>query len=126
MGQSYSRLSLQERLIIEKLYKKNMTMADMNKIADMIGRNRTTIYREILHNTEDGKTYNAKDAQWRAKRNFKTKNISGQLARGESTRKKVYELWKKEPNLDKQEMAKRLGCSKSTVFRYLREIKSNS
>lgn len=100
-------------------------MADTESIADMIGRNRTTIYREILHNTEDGRSYNARDAQKRAKKNFKNKNTSNQLAKGESTCKKVYELWKEEPCLDKQEMARRLGCSKSTVFRYLRKIKNS-
>ena len=51
MGKCYSRLSFQERLVIQKLYKKGMTMAETEKIARIIGRNRTTIYREVLHNT---------------------------------------------------------------------------
>lgn len=54
MGKCYSRLSFQERLVIQKLYKKGMTMAETEKIARIIGRNRTTIYREVLHNTSDG------------------------------------------------------------------------
>lgn len=62
MGKCYSRLSFQERLVIQKLYKKGMTMAETEKIARIIGRNRTTIYREVLHNTADGQPYNAMEA----------------------------------------------------------------
>lgn len=126
MGKCYSRLSFQERLVIQKLYKKGMTMAETEKIARIIGRNRTTIYREVLHNTSDGQPYNAKEAQKRAKANLKQKNIAKQLARGETTRKKVYVLFRENPDMTVKDMAGKIGCSRATVSKYLSEIKSGS
>ena len=96
-------------------------MAETEKIARIIGRNRTTIYREVLHNTSDGQPYNAKEAQKRAKANLKQKNIAKQLARGETTRKKVYVLFR-----ENKDMAEKIGCSRATVSKYLSEIKSGS
>ncbi len=126
MGKCYSRLCFQERLIIQKLYKKGMTMAETEKIAKMIGRNRTTVYREILHNTPNGKPYDAEEAQKRTKANLKQKNIAKQLARGETTRKKVYSLFKENPNMTIKDMAAKIGCSRATVSKYLSEMKSGS
>ena len=101
-------------------------MAETEKIARIIGRNRTTIYREVLHNTSDGQPYNAKEVQKRAKANLKQKNIAKQLARGETTRKKVYVLSRENPDMTVKDMAGKIGCSRATVARYLSEIKSGS
>ena len=59
-------MSFQERLVIEKLYKNHMNLSEMNTLAGMLDRNRVTVYREIMKNTNNGtELYNARKAQQR-------------------------------------------------------------
>ena len=83
-------MSFQERLVIAKIVQKRYDYGRNREDCKNNWEEQDNDYREVLHNTSDGQPYNAKEAQKRAKANLKQKNIAKQLARGETTRKKVY------------------------------------
>lgn len=116
------RLAFAERLMIEKLYKKNMSTADMQRVADLLGRNRTTILREIQRNKDGTGHYDAFSAQ-RRYREEQLKITKKQRKRGELTKSLIKQYMNDNPStIRKREVEKALGLSHATVVKYFNEI----
>lgn len=123
MGKAYNRLTYGERLIIEKLYKKNMRTSELEELAGVLNRNRTTLLREIQNNTENGKNiYNAKKAQQRAIRE-RGKRLEKLTHLQEERKQKIQDVISNYPELTLQEVADIIGCSKTTVAKYYKNFK---
>ena len=112
-------MSFQERLVIEKLYKNHMNLSKMNTLAGMLDRNRVTVYREIMKNTNNGtELYNARKAQQRF---LEEQNKRVQVKKENVQR--VEELLALSPTMKQKEIAEIIGCSRSTVANYMKQIR---
>ena len=116
-------MSFQERLIIEKLYKNHMNLSEMNALAGMLNRNRVTVYREIMKNTNNGtELYNARKAQQRFLEE-QNKRIQSKKEQRNKKVQKVKELLASSPTMKQKEIAEIIGCSKSAVSCYVKQIR---
>ena len=123
MGGGYKRISFQERLVIEKLYKNHMNLSEMNTLAGMLNRNRVTVYREIMKNTNNGtELYNARKAQQRFLEE-QNKRVQVKKEKRNKNVQRVEELLALSPTMKQKEIAEIIGCSRSTVANYMKQIR---
>ena len=123
MGGGYKRMSFQERLVIEKLYKNHMNLSEMNTLAGMLNRNRVTVYREIMKNTNNGtELYNARKAQQRFLEE-QNKRVQVKKEKRNKNVQRVEELLALSPTMKQKEIAEIIGCSRSTVANYMKQIR---
>lgn len=116
-------MSFQERLVIEKLYKNHMNLSEMNTLAGMLNRNRVTVYREIMKNTNNGtELYNARKAQQRFLEE-QNKRVQVKKERRNKNVQRVEELLALSPTMKQKEIAEIIGCSRSTVANYMKQIR---
>lgn len=115
-------MSFQERLVIEKLYKNHMNLSEMNTLAGMLDRNRVTVYREIMKNTNNGtELYNARKAQQRFLEE-QNKRVQVKKEKRNKNVQRVEELLALSPTMKQKEIAEIIGCSRSTVANYMKQI----
>ena len=116
-------MSFQERLVIEKLYKNNMNLSEMNALAGILNRNRVTVYREIMKNTNNGmELYDARKAQ---KRFLEEQNKRVQIKKEKRNKnvQRVEELLVLSHTIKQKEIAEIIGCRRSTVANYMKQIR---
>ena len=116
MGKQYRNLTLNERKVIEKMYKNSSIF----EIAEVLGRNYSTIYRE-LKRLPDGQ-YNAYDAQ----KDFENKRKNNNDVRKENgiiiDKKKNEEIAayiRNHPDADVTELSKNLGKTRRYIIEHL-------
>lgn len=116
-------MSFQERLVIEKLYKNHMNLSEMNTLAGMLNRNRVTVYREIMKNTNNGtELYNARKAQQRFLEE-QNKRVQVKKEKRNKNVQRVEELLALSPTMKQKEIAEIIGCSRSTMANYMKQIR---
>lgn len=116
-------MSFQERLVIEKLYKNHMNLSEMNTLAGMLNRNRVTVYREIMKNTNNGtELYNARKAQQRFLEE-QNKRVQVKKEKRNKNVQRVEELLALSPTMKQKKIAEIIGCSRSTVANYMKQIR---
>ena len=116
-------MSFQERLVIEKLYINHMNLSEMNTLAGMLDRNRVTVYREIMKNTNNGtELYNARKAQQRFLEE-QNKRVQVKKEKRNKNVQRVEELLALSPTMKQKEIAEIIGCSRSTVANYMKQIR---
>ena len=116
-------MSFQERLVIEKLYKNHMNLSEMNTLAGMLNRNRVTVYREIMKNTNNGtELYNARKAQQRFLEE-QNKRVQVKKEKRNKNVQRVEELLALSPTMKQKEIAEIIGCSRSTVANYMKQLR---
>lgn len=100
-----------------------MNLSEMNTLAGMLNRNRVTVYREIMKNTNNGtELYNARKAQQRFLEE-QNKRVQVKKEKRNKNVQRVEELLALSPTMKQKEIAEIIGCSRSTVANYMKQIR---
>lgn len=100
-----------------------MNLSEMNTLAGMLDRNRVTVYREIMKNTNNGtELYNARKAQQRFLEE-QNKRVQVKKEKRNKNVQRVEELLALSPTMKQKEITEIIGCSRSTVANYMKQIR---
>lgn len=122
---NYRRITYKERVVIETLYNKKM---NVSQIAKELGKDRSTIYREIKRGISDaGWGYLAERAQFRSDLYLRTRRMECKLARDSLLRfyvlKRLLDEWTPETvsNMIKRDYPcdERMRISHESIYRYI-------
>ena len=121
MSNRYVQLTLDDRKVIEKMYKKS----SIYEIADVLGRNYSTIHRE-LRRLPDGQ-YNAVDAQedfLKKKEVQKLRYKEITAAKSKKKNEEIANYLRDHPDADVTELSENLGKTRRYIIEHLPQART--